>query len=257
MLISENHELGQNASRQILDLFVSPEVERRQEAGELPRPLALEAAQVIFFPDGRAPEVRVNSEVRISVGIAFKPGVEKRPGDRILAEEIERITDCKLPIGDYPDCGHATLFNIDGRWTLAFDFITNKDTARKLLEVADEFIQAAKYSVAKNNMCAFVDALYSNVELTAKSILLTKVGDAGLREKTSHKAIQQRYNLHTRHGLITAPHAELLNRLAELRRKARYLDKPFVLTCDEGEQMLHLAEEMLREARVLANGTLP
>lgn len=252
MLNSDNHVLGQNASRQILDLFVLPEVERRQDAGVLPRPLALEAAQVIFFPDGREPEVRVNTEVRISIGIAFKPGVEKRPGECILAEEIEGIAECKLRDGDYPDCGHATLFNIDGRWTLAFDFITNKDTARKTLDVAGEFVQAARYSFAENNMCAFVDSLYSGVELTAKSLLLTKIGDTSLRQKTNHRAIHQRCNRHTRYGLIAASYAELLNRLSNLRGGARYLDKPFTLTHDDGVKMLRVAEKMLMEAQDLA-----
>ena len=42
----ENHweEIAQNASKHFTDIFITPEVMRRQEAAELPRPLATSRA---------------------------------------------------------------------------------------------------------------------------------------------------------------------------------------------------------------------
>jgi hypothetical protein len=65
----------------LMDLFVRPEVERRQTEGRLPKPATLFAAQVIMFPDGRPVRVRLNQEVRCrassnaSVSLAFSRAV--------------------------------------------------------------------------------------------------------------------------------------------------------------------------------------
>jgi len=60
-------EIARNASKHFMDIFITPEVMRRQAIGELPQPVDLRAAQIIFYPDGKKPTVRINSEVKLSV----------------------------------------------------------------------------------------------------------------------------------------------------------------------------------------------
>ncbi len=83
MDVHEQELLFQNATRQLMEIFISPEVSRRQEAGELPKPLELHAAQIIFYPDGRKPEVRINSEAKVIGKVKLKLGVIKNYGEDI------------------------------------------------------------------------------------------------------------------------------------------------------------------------------
>ena len=65
-------EFNRNVVQQFLDLFVTPEIQRRQREEGAERPFRLGRAQIIFFPDGRRPEVRLNDEVNIRVKARFR-----------------------------------------------------------------------------------------------------------------------------------------------------------------------------------------
>jgi hypothetical protein len=110
-----------NASKYFLDIFITPEVIRRQESGELPRPLELRGAQIIFYPDGRRPKVRINSEVKVLAKMNLKPGIENDYGDGVYANELEGLDELMLTEEDDPDCGHVTIPKFNGRWIMAFD----------------------------------------------------------------------------------------------------------------------------------------
>ncbi len=71
-------------------IFITPEVIRRQEAGELLCPLELRGAQIIFYPDGRKLAVRINSEGKVLAKMNLKPGIEKDYGDAVYANELVR-----------------------------------------------------------------------------------------------------------------------------------------------------------------------
>jgi len=72
-----------------MKFWVVPEIERRQEAGALPKPAPLRRAQILFFAEGRSPLVRINEEVKILARGKLKPGVSKRIGDAIYEDEVE------------------------------------------------------------------------------------------------------------------------------------------------------------------------
>ena len=82
-----------------MDLFVTPEVKRQQETGKLNKPLDLRAAQIIFFPDGRKPQVRINSEVRAIAKVKFKSGISKEPGEPIFEHDLEGLGEINLTDG--------------------------------------------------------------------------------------------------------------------------------------------------------------
>jgi len=157
----------------ILDLWVTPEVIRRQAAGRVEKPFNLRAAQVIFFPDGRHHHIRLNEEVRAVGKTRLKQGVKKAAGDPIYAHEVESYESFRLPSDEDPNCGHITIWRIADQWSVAFDLIYNKGTARDHLIAAREFLDAARHARHQGHWRVFVDTCFSAAELAAKSLLMT------------------------------------------------------------------------------------
>ena len=245
----ENHweEIAQNASKHFMDIFITPEVMRRQEAGELPRPLDLQAAQIIFYPDRRKPTVRINSEVKVLAKMKLKPGIEKEYGDSVYANELEGLEELMLTEEDDPDSGHVTMLKFNGSWIMAFDFIYNKALAKKTINTAKEFIEAAEFSFSHQNWSAFADNLFSAAELLAKATLLATWSDPNFREKTNHPAIHSRYNRFASLGNVHPEHALAFNKLAKLRYPARYAKDEFFLSESDAQSFLDSIKSMLQE----------
>ncbi|KAA3643960.1 MAG: hypothetical protein DWQ07_17745 [Chloroflexi bacterium] len=58
----QNHEDAmQKALENLMNQFIRPDIERRQEGGELAKPLRLDKAQIIFRSGG-GHEIRINEE---------------------------------------------------------------------------------------------------------------------------------------------------------------------------------------------------
>ena len=243
----QNNEFGRRVFEQFMDLFVNPEVNRRQGAGELEKPLDLRAAQILFFSDGRKPKVRINSEVRAIGKVQFKPGISKKAGEPVFEHELEGLEAINLTEGDDPDCGHATLVKIGGRWTITFDFRYNKKLSRKHINTAKQFYEAAGFSFKQKNWSAFVDSLFSAAELLARSILLSRP-DPQFRKKATHKAIQIRYNRFADLGNVEEAHRETLNKLSGLRDRARYLKGDVSISEDEARRFLDIVNNMMEYA---------
>lgn len=241
------NELFGNAVRQFMDIFVTPEVTRRQEKGELPRPLELRAAQIIFYADGRRPEVRINSEVKAIGEMKLKDGISKNTGDPVYENELDGLEDIALTQDDDPDCGHATLLQFNGVWFLAFDFIYNKALAKRHIEGAKQFIEAAEYSLTRKHWRAYVDNLFSAAELLAKAVLLAYWSDPRFRRKPSHEIIHSRYNKFAHLGNVDSFHAQVFNRLSRMRYPARYAGSDFALSEDEAGELLAGTKSMLQE----------
>lgn len=241
-----DREFGEKVLQQFMDLFVTPEVKRRREIGELDKPLDLRAAQIIFFPDGRKPQVRINSEIRAISKVKFKPGISKKPGEPIFENEIDGLQEINLTEEDDPDCGHATLVRIADSWTIAFDFRYNKALSKKHIETAKQFYEAAEFSYNHGNWSPFVDNLFSATELIAKCILLS-MPDAKFRKKSSHKAIQIRFNRFANLGNVEAVYRETFNKLSGLRDSARYLKATMSISEEEAKRLLNIVGSMIED----------
>ena len=98
-------EVGERAYQQFMDMFIVPAVTKRQAAGELPTPLRLLAAQVVFSPDAKPPEVRINEQVRAYLTV---PNAEFAPGQLVYASQVSEISELRL-VEDDGDCGHVTI----------------------------------------------------------------------------------------------------------------------------------------------------
>jgi len=230
-----------------MDLFVTPEVKRRLETGELREPFNLRAAQIIFFPDGRKPQVRLNSEIRAIGKVKLRQGISKKAGEPIYEHEVEGLKEVNLTDEDDPDCGHATLIRIGDSWTIAFDFRYNKELSRKHLEAARQFCESAEFSLNRKNWSPFIDNLFSVAELVAKSILLS-MPDPRFRKKATHKAIQSRFNRFASLGNVKPVYRETFNKLSVMRDHARYLKRGVSVSEDECRRLLDIVRIMMEEA---------
>ena len=247
-----DNEFGYRAVEQFMELFVTPEVKRRQDNGELDRPLDLRGAQIIFFPDDRKPQVRINSEVVALAMPKWKPGLSKEEGEPVYEHESEGIEDVWLGEEDDPNCGHVTLLRIGGRWSLAFDFRYNKVLSKQHIETAEQFYEAAEFSFKQRNWSAFIDNLFSAAELSAKSILLSEP-DPTFREKATHKTIKSRYNRWHQLGNLDTTHRETFNELSDLRGGARYLKGNISITEAKAEELLSTVRGMIEDAALRAS----
>jgi uncharacterized protein (UPF0332 family) len=247
----QDEGIYQPAFNQLMDIFIMPEVKRRQEAHELETPLNLYSAQVIFYPDGRKPQVRINSEVKGIAKVRLKPGISRKPGDPATLDDWSGLEGIDLSEEGDLDCGHATVFRIDGMWTLTFDFRYNKALAAKHINVAEEFYDAAKYSLDQRNWSPFVDNLYSAIELLAKATLLL-MPDPEFRKKASHASIRYKYNGFADLGNVEPKYRETLNKLYGRRSYARYLQGDGIsITDDEGREYLDTVEAMIKDVQRL------
>jgi uncharacterized protein (UPF0332 family) len=250
MNVVNDKEFGRRVIQNIMDIFISPEVQRRQNMGELPKPLDLLAAQVILFPDERKPLVRINSEVRAIAKVKYKPGITKKKGDTIYDNEIEGIGNVKLGPDDDPDCGHIFLYRLGGGIFLHFDFRRNKALATQHVERAREFHHVADHSLRRGNLSAFVDNAFSAAELSAKAVLLVMYDyEPSLRVKAKHTAIHARYNRFANLGNVMPEYKKTFNRLSGLREAARYLKRPLSIAEEEAHEMLDVVGKMIEDAK--------
>lgn len=237
----------QTLLNQFLDLFILPEIRRRQETGDLPKPLGLRAAQIIFYADGKKPEIRINSEIKAIARIKLKKGISKNKGDPIHENEIEGLNKIKLTDEEDPDCGHATNLKLGNSWIIAFDFRYNKGLAKKHVDTAKQFFELAEIAFQKKYWSPCLDNLFSASELAAKAELLM-ISDPKFSKKTTHPDIKKRYNRFANLGNVEDRYCEALNKLTGLRARARYLQGEMPISREEIETLLENVKRMINEA---------
>lgn len=237
-------EFSQRTFQQFMDLFVVPEIKLRQENDLLEKPFNLFAAQIIFFPDGRKPEVRLNAEVKAISEVILKDGQNRKPGDIVPLNDVIGIEKIKLIDHDDPDCGHVTLLKLNKSWHFTFDFRYNKNLSASHSKAANEFYEAAETAHSKKHWAAFIDNLFSACELAARSVLLS-IPDPKFREKATHSSVHNRYNRSASIGNYQPERRETYNKLYSLRKKARYFKGKYSITNEEAKALLDGVKEMI------------
>jgi len=213
----------QRAFDQTMDLWILPEIERRQSAGKIGKPYKLHAAQIIFYADARPREIRLNEEVKALAKVKVKEDFarDRQEGETIFEHEIEHYESIRLPETEDPNCGHLTLIQAKGSWYLFLDCVYNKRRSEELLQAAKEFLAVAENALSTGSFRALADNLFSAAELAATVILITspRPGDD---LSMSHKQIHSRFNLAAKLENVNTSHRETFNSLANLRIRARF-----------------------------------
>ncbi len=226
-----------------MDIWITPEVKRRQEKGNLPKPLALQAAQIIFHSDGKPDEIRINDEVKINVQAKIKKNVKKQIGEPIYLHETEKIENLNLREDEDPNACHISLCKFGNKWILAFDSIYNKGDAKNFIRVSKQFLDTAKYAAKQKNLNSFIDNAFSSVELAAKAFIVTIPSKQN--KSMNHKRIHVQYNLHHKLGNINSKYCDTLNKLRENRSSARYDGREIELEENEISALLKIIEDMI------------
>jgi len=199
-----------------MDGWVTPVVKARQAAGELPQDLKLLAVQVLWPPTGPY-IVRINSEVRGTAMIRARVDPEtglpdvNAPGTVIHSYDVS---------ADDLDCGHFTMFSVDGRWCGSFNFLTRRAEGGQLLDKAEQFLDAAEWCLQTGKRSACVDNLFSAAELISKvKLVIHHVLDPAAKR---HPAIASELNREGHMGNVPSDFVDLFNRLQHARYPERY-----------------------------------
>lgn len=229
---------------QVMELWILPEIDRRQAGGKLEKPVALRKAQVVFHADGRGCEVRLNDEARIVATIITARPRTINAGDELYDEDIAAFETetMSLPEDDDPNAGHISLLNFRGAWHIAGDLWFNRSLVARHLAVATEFLESARYALKEHQIHVFVDNLFSAAELGAKAYLL---GLMEVSTKTKHRAIHTRFNRQSAFGNVDEESRSAFNRLAQARSAFRYLEGEPHYNPDELANWISAVEELL------------
>ena len=120
-------------------------------------------------PPGAPFIVRLNNEIR-GVAVLKAPIDKETGGPKLDGPEVEIERFELAP--DELDASHATLFVINNKWRLIFNFQTRRAHAGQLLDKAEEFLATAEWCHAQGKVSACVDNLFSACELTSKAQLI-------------------------------------------------------------------------------------
>jgi len=153
-----SNEMGNRMFKQLMEIWIEPEIKQRKEAGTLPIPFTLNSAQIIFYIDERPTEVRINSDVRCKLyNIKYKPGIQKNSGDAVYENEIEEIGGMTLLDSEDLNCGHITLIKLNNEYVIYFDLRYNKVRSRALIDKAKQFFEMAKISKENRYWSSFIE----------------------------------------------------------------------------------------------------
>ena len=237
------HEIDwEKVFKEVISVWIKPEIKRRQEAGLLPRDFILRRAQVVFYPPPpNKSEVRLNEEVQALMKVKPKEGVSVKRGDTIVFKDIEDVLSIRLPEKE-ADVAHITMILTPKGWCMTFDARYNKSKVQRHLEAAQEFIEAAKLASQKKHLRAFVDNAFSAAELLAKGDLML----LPLYKKYTgrHKTIQLGYTWWAELGNVPIHFKTTLDKLSGLRDSARYLKENFAVGSELTKEFLQTLDEM-------------
>lgn len=237
---------ARNLLDQLMNIYIIPELRKR----ELAQSFSVHVAQIIFFPDRRPPEVRINEEVKAIAKVKLKPGIRKQKNEPIYENEIENLSKISLTKDDDSDCAHVTLLRIGEEWTIEFDFRYNKDLALRHIRTAKQFYEVAQFSYEKKFWSPFVDNLFSSCELVARATLLLFWDPRYpmFRKKATHNLIRFRYDRFSKWGWVPSEHRTTLNKLSGFRSSARYLKGNLNINEKVAEELLLNVKKMIEDA---------
>jgi hypothetical protein len=233
-------DFGERVFQNIQDLWITPALKKRMEAGDLKPGIRIAAAQVVLFPDGRPPEVRVNGEVRAELVV---PGASFTPGQLVYEHDVTDVSEVRL-LEEELDCGHVTVLLLRTVTRLFFDFRLNRAVAQQHVDAAKQFYATAQFALNAGHMAAFVDNLFSACELAVKAFLLTNAHST-IRKRTTHNTIRARFNVIAKPGVIHSDKRRTFNALEDLRRKGRYLDGPLQVHATNAREMLEEVSDLI------------
>lgn len=225
---------------QFWQIFLVPELERREQSGKPIRADKIFAFQLIQGVDHEN-KVNINNEVAINL-IAEVSQPKINVGQRINLENIKYLKGMELP-NKYQNSAHATFLRLKGKWVFTFSFVYNKKRRSDHLRAAGQFLSLSKHALETNMWHPFTENMFAAVELMSKAVLIEFPNRRVIEAKT-HNLIKSKINQRKKVDAFGAEFAHLLNQLSELRPPARYISKPLNLDGEKARQMYDEAAEL-------------
>lgn len=214
-----DEEIRKKIFQQVMDIFVTPEIERRIKEGKIKDGTVISKMQIVFSLDKGKNEVRLNKEVKAIAKSKINRAIKK--GEVVYENDIDNIEKIEL-IDDDKNCAHITLLLFKNSWIVSFDFKYNKNRVKEHIEASKEFYESAKDNLDKNRLRPFFECAFASAELSAKAVLLT-LPDKKILEGKNHKDRIKQFKNWTELGNAPKKHSEVLIKLNSLRPSARYL----------------------------------
>ncbi|MBI2045544.1 HEPN domain-containing protein [Candidatus Pacearchaeota archaeon] len=212
-------EIKQRVFQQVMDIFVTPEIERRRKEGKIKDGTIISKMQIIFSLDKGKNVVRLNEEIKaIATGRANK-SINK--GQIVYEDDIDNIEKIELTDNDI-NCGHITLLLFKNNWIISFDFRYNKERIKEHIEASKKFYESALDNLNKNRLRPFYENAFASSELSAKSVLLA-LPDKKILEGKNHKDRLEKFKNWAELGNVKMEFGTTLSNLSNLRDSARYL----------------------------------
>ncbi len=239
-----DNEIAQRVFQQAMDLWITPEIEKRKQHKKISPNFELRSAQIVFSSERALIEIRLNDEVKAIA--KCKVNKAKNKGDVIYEEDIENIEKIELTNKD-PNSAHLTLLRVRDKWIISFDFRYNKKRILEHIEASKEFLESAKDNLSKNRLRPFFEDSFACAELLAKSILL-QLPDKKMLYGKDHTSRIDKFKNWASLGNVSQKHSDILERLKKLRSSARYLSSN-EFKKENPRRVLNILEEMFLFAK--------
>lgn len=124
-----NSMLGENGARnffsQIQELWIKPEIARRQKAGNLGRNFVISRC-LIKLPAEKPPIIEFNDEIGWVARVKKAPGTSFEMGQKVYLHEVQKIENVSRPEVDGQPVAFVYVFFVGkDSWRIIFDFTPN------------------------------------------------------------------------------------------------------------------------------------
>ena len=226
--------------QQIVDIWVIPEIKRRQKIGWKER--SVRAAQIILIPNKR-PLIRLNSQVKATAKVKVNRDVKK--GEAIFDTDISYVKD--IFSEKVKNSAYILLILFKDKWVIKFDFRYYMETTKEHIDAAKEFYESAKENLDKKRFRPFYEECWAVAELLSACnfLLIGQKYDRHYKNIEKMKSWAELKN-------VKIEFSEVLEKLYKLRDSSRYIkSKDFekedaLKIIDTLKEMLEFTEKLIK-----------
>lgn len=117
-------EVGNRLMEQAHTLWIAPEVERRRQAGKLPKEFRIHRC-LILLPHDKPPIIRFNDEIGWSARVKYAPGLAVKEGQEIYRHDLQEIETVHPPEVDGRRVAFIYVYKAEKGYSIVFDFSPN------------------------------------------------------------------------------------------------------------------------------------
>lgn len=230
-----------------LDTIIYPEIINLVKDGKLPSNFILSRAHLLMYADERRNQILLNENVRFFGNVLFEGNKTFQKGDPVNFSDIKEVLGLYPSDKNDPNAAHVMLVKLNGRWYYAADLVYSKDRMMKRLEASIKFLNVSIYCFDNMLWEPFVDNMFSTTELSIQCILLS-LHYGNYSVKQTHEETLNLFSEFARNGNVEVKFSRHYQKLTELRKKARYLERlhghTFTLSKEKGQVLLDLTKEL-------------